>query len=299
MTRYRQVFLNLWSDEKFNQLSKPEPNARDLWIYLLIGRCTTSMPGVIPIGFLSLMEQLGWYADQPNMFDEGFQEGFQEGFEKRLLQCKEVFKELLDKGMIQADLKHKIIYLPKAKFYTPPDNPNVIKGWRYVWAELPECELKTIIKQDFESFLKGFKKGFLEVFQELSMKPWEVGFLNGIRNQEQEQEQDIASSSPPQNSKNGAVKKERVLELVDEEYLKSLRVDPTYKNIDVDFAYGKFLNWLNLKENKGKKATKKRFLFWLGREKPTNNQQRGRYDTRKKAEDLEARKAKYAGVCKD
>ena len=81
MGRYRKVEVSMWADDKFVSLSKPQPNAQSLWMYLLTGPCTTSLPGLIRIGEAGLAEEIGW----------------------PLKAFREAFGEVLSKGMAKAD----------------------------------------------------------------------------------------------------------------------------------------------------------------------------------------------------
>jgi hypothetical protein len=163
----RYIDQKMWGDAKFLALSKPAPNAQTLWIYLLIGPYTTSLPGLIRIGEAALAESLGWPI-------------------KALRDCVD---ELLRLGMIRVDWKSRLIWLPNAPGYNRPANPNVVKGWKSHWDLIPECELKT---QAFEAIRGAIP--FPEVFEDCcrngSRNALPSHFDNGIGNQGQGQGQD-------------------------------------------------------------------------------------------------------------
>lgn len=160
MARYRKVDVRMWSDAKFRSLSAAPPNAQTLWVYLLTNPETTSIPGLFRAGEAAIAEALGWDV-------KGFREPFQ---------------ELFRKGLAKADWKARLVWIPNALKHNPPENPNVVKGWRAAWDELPECSLKSEAHQHITETLKGFGKGLLE--------PFAKGCPNRMPNQEQEQEQE-------------------------------------------------------------------------------------------------------------
>lgn len=150
MARYRKIDVRIWSDAKIRQLSSPQPNAQSLWIYLLTNPDTTSLPGLFRAGEAGLAEALGWPL-------EGFREGF---------------RELSSGGLAKADWKARLVFLPNVIRHNPPENPNVIKGWKTPWDELPECDLKVEAYQLFKEFLEGFAKGFQEAFRGALPEPY-------------------------------------------------------------------------------------------------------------------------------
>jgi len=108
---------------------------------------------------------IGWLADEMRWPAERYRKAFQEA---------------LGKGFIQYDEKHYVIFITNHLRYNPPANPNVLKGWAKIYAEIPRCELKNTFYQT----LKGFVEDFHDTFQEAFMKAW----TNGSPIQEQKQE---------------------------------------------------------------------------------------------------------------
>jgi hypothetical protein len=160
MARYRKIDTRMWADGKFRELSSPGPSAKYLWVFLLTGPHTTNLPGLFRTGEMSLAEELGWSL-------EGFRKGF---------------AELLAKGLVRADWKARVVWIPNAIKYNPPDNPNVVKSWRDSWDEVPECPLKDEAYEALKGFTEGLSEGFGKAFRE--------GCAKGLANQEQEQEQE-------------------------------------------------------------------------------------------------------------
>lgn len=151
--RYRKIYPHMWADAKVVSLSKPQPNAQTLWVHLLAGEQTEIIPGVCRIGEAAFAEQLGWSV---------------EGLRKP-------FGELFRLGMVKVDWTARLVWVPNALRWNPPDNPNVVKSWREPWRHVPECELKHEIWQAFKIFLeplgKGFAEGFAQGFPEPYAKP--------------------------------------------------------------------------------------------------------------------------------
>jgi hypothetical protein len=120
MSRYRNLKVCTWTDEKVRDLSPIPACGQGLWIYLLTGPMTGPIPGLFRAGRAALIEELGWESDD---FDRTFQ-------------------ELVDRGMARADFKARLIWLPNGFRHNPPANPNVVKSWRSELAIIPECQLK-------------------------------------------------------------------------------------------------------------------------------------------------------------
>ena len=158
--RYSKVFRRMWNDAKFRRLSGPQANAQTLWLRLLTGPELTNIPGVFVGGEAALAEALGWDL-------EGFRKAF-----------AEVFRE----GLVKADWKARLVWVPKAIHYNRPESPNVIRSWRTQWDELPECELKAEAYRHLKAFVEGLTEPFGRAFAEALPDP--------SPNQEQEQEQE-------------------------------------------------------------------------------------------------------------
>jgi len=163
MARYRTVDIRIHSDEKYRNLTKPEPCGQYLFLYLLIGPHTGPIPGLFRLSLAGLADELGWTVET----------------------VSKPFAELFRNGMAKADWDARLVWLPNALKYNPPANPNVIKGWAKAWDELPECSLKDEAYRAFSSFLDGYSEPFRNGFETVS-KP----FGKPFRKQEQEQEQE-------------------------------------------------------------------------------------------------------------
>lgn len=158
----------MWNDEKFKLLSRAQPNAQTLWLFLLTGPHTTIVPGLFQAGEAQLAERLEWH----------------------LTAFRRCFAEIVDQGMVIADWPSHLVWLPNGLEYGRPDNQNQTKGWAYALDELPECHLKTVAVRAIKEFLKPLSKPLLEAFEKGLENGSGNGSSNGRVNQEQETEQE-------------------------------------------------------------------------------------------------------------
>lgn len=183
MSRYRKIEVKMWGDERFRELSPLPPSGQSLWLFLLTGPHTGPIPGLFRAGRAAMAEELGWE---------------QEAFDK-------AFKEVFDQGMVKADWKAKLVWVPKAIKYNKPENGNVVAGWAKEFEILPECALKyealNALKASVyvleASYQRAFEKAFEKALEKASAKAL------GIQEQEQEQETGAGQSTrtadaPPQ-----------------------------------------------------------------------------------------------------
>ena len=159
MARYRKIDTRMWGDSKFRELSSPQPSGKYLWMFLLTGPQTSNIPGLFHAGEMALSEELEWSV-----------EAFRQAFE-----------EASGKGLVEADWKARVVWVPNAVKYNQPESPNVVKSWRYAWDEIPECALKAAAHERLRVFMKDLGEGFAKAFAEACARP--------SPNQEQEQEQ--------------------------------------------------------------------------------------------------------------
>jgi hypothetical protein len=162
--RYSKVSRRMWNDEKFRALSAPAPNAQTLFTRLLSGPELSNIPGLFSAWEAGLAQALRWPL-------EGF---------------REAFAEVAGKGMAEADWDAGLVWVPNAIAYNRPESPNVVRSWRIVWDELPECALKRKAYEQLRTSLKGMGEAFRKAFDEACAHP----SPNQEQEQEQEQEQD-------------------------------------------------------------------------------------------------------------
>lgn len=154
---FRKVYFKIWQDKKFRQLSPPAPSAQHLWLYLLTGRHTVIVPGVIPYGPHEIEAALGWR--QFAMLGDDW---------KPANGCRtadDAFTELIDLEMLHVDEAAPLIWLPNALKYNPPAGPNGILSWRETWGRLPESHLIDEIAEHFRVFFKDKGANWLAAFE--------------------------------------------------------------------------------------------------------------------------------------
>jgi hypothetical protein len=169
--RYRRISTRMWGDEKFRRLSKPKPNGQSLWQFLLTGPQTTAVPGLFAHGEAGLAEMLEWPLA---------------GFRK-------AWRELEQLGMVKADWRARLVWIPNAVAHNPPESPNVVRSWRATVNDIPECALKVealaALGQRCKAFGEGFSVAFAEAFPESRRDPSPKALAN--QDQEQDQEQEV------------------------------------------------------------------------------------------------------------
>lgn len=166
--RFSKVSRRVWIDAKFCALSGPAPNAQTLWFRLLTGPELTNIPGLFQAWDAGLAQALRWPL---------------EGFRK-------AFEEVSAKGLVEADWRVGLVWVPNAIEHNRPESPNVVRSWGGTWDLTPECDLKTRAYQRLEAFTKGMGEGFAKAFAEACGKPSGKACPNQEHEQEQEQEQE-------------------------------------------------------------------------------------------------------------
>lgn len=112
---FSKVARRMWVDQKFSDLSAPQPSAQFMWIFLLTGPHVTSVPGLFVMGELGLAEHLNWDTEP----------------------SRACLRELIDSGMVRFDKPNRLMWLPNALRYNQPRSPKHVLGWRRHWADLP------------------------------------------------------------------------------------------------------------------------------------------------------------------
>jgi uncharacterized phage protein (TIGR02220 family) len=171
--RYRRISIRMWTDSRFLELSRPQPNAQTLWVYLLTGPHTGLIPGLFVAGEAALAEALEW----------------------PLPTFRKVLAEITSQGMARVDRRTRLVFLPRAVEHNPPANPNVVKAWRTALEELPECELRDQAEDVIRAFLESMGENFARAFPKASRKAFTKPCP--IQEQEQFQEQDQDQEVPP------------------------------------------------------------------------------------------------------
>ena len=152
---YRNVDVDMWDDENFLALSSAPANARDLWFYLLTGKCTGIIPGLYVFFVLGTAEYFRWNP-------------------KATQAC---FEEILDQGMARYDRHTRLLWLPKALAHgrNAPASANVVKSWRRMWRALPKCDLKMDAQVAMQLVLDGMGKSYGDAFRQVTGEvEWEA-----------------------------------------------------------------------------------------------------------------------------
>lgn len=155
--RYRKISTRMWADARFLMLSTPKPNGQSLWLYLLTGPHTNNIPGLFVAGEAMLAEALGWDM-------EGFREAFAElssevvADDMTEAQAMALRRRCVDghsEAMVKVDWNHRVVFLPASIKHNEPASPNVVKGWRVAWSEVPDCPLKLQAWESLHDSLKS------------------------------------------------------------------------------------------------------------------------------------------------
>ena len=191
--RWSAVTRAMWTDERFLDLSSPNPNAQTLWLYLLTTPHQIPIPGLLPLGPGAIADDLGWDTSD----------------------VRTHLKELEEAGMIMICRRPALIFLPRAIHHNQPANPNMIKGWRNGFDNLPECVLRgealTLLREGLKpSLVPAFDRIFANTAKQATVRAAERlspekrakinGSANGMRNQDQEQElinKNVEATSEP------------------------------------------------------------------------------------------------------
>lgn len=218
--RYSKVYRRMWADGRFRALSPIPPCGQGLWFYLLTNPRLNAIPGLFASSEAEMAESLDWPLKD---FRKAFAEVSAKGsFSDSGNGSAEDFEEaVLDRPLVYADWRNRVLWIPNAIGYNVPENPNVIRGWKTYWDEIPDCQLKyeawhtlKFFLEDFDKerekdFKKTSKKGskkfdakaFGDAFGETCDKPFVKSSVKGSGNQEQEQDKDkvkLKSLTPDQ-----------------------------------------------------------------------------------------------------
>lgn len=106
----------------------------------------------------------------------------------------EAFDEAFREGMVKADFKARVVWVPKAINHNRPESPNVVLSWAAEFDLVPECALKREALECLRVFVCGLGEAFAKAFDKAFGKPSCKPSPKAMPNQEQEQEQEKESS---------------------------------------------------------------------------------------------------------
>jgi uncharacterized phage protein (TIGR02220 family) len=92
---------------------------------------------------------------------------------------------------VRFDWRARVVFIPKAIVYNPPESPNVILSWPVAMDQIPECDLRQEAIAHLGAYVEGMGKAFREAFA----KAFGEARRHPMANQEQEQEQE--QENPP------------------------------------------------------------------------------------------------------
>lgn len=139
---YRKVKISMWDDEKFRELTPMPASGQSLFIYLLTGPCTGIIPGLFRAGRAAMAEELGWSIEDYDL----------------------ALGELIALGMVKADLKARLFWVPNAAKHNAPNSGNVVKAWANAFNYLPDCELKWEAYEVLKAACHGVSKAMGKAF---------------------------------------------------------------------------------------------------------------------------------------
>jgi hypothetical protein len=163
--RWRKLECCLWQDEIFRKLSPIPPCGQGLFIKLLTGPQSGPIPGLTRAGRAALAEEFEWSL---------------EDFDK-------VFQEASDLGLVEADWKCRLLYVPSAITANPPQSPNVITSWGSEWTVIPNGAIKTKAYEALKTACCNGGDKFSEAFAKTILKPNGTASQKPMPIQEQEQ----------------------------------------------------------------------------------------------------------------
>lgn len=150
--RFRKIEPRIYADAKFRGLSRPEANAQDLWIDLLISGRDRTIPGLVSATVAELAAVRRWELDATD----------------------KALAELERAGMLEADREAGLIWIRNRILGDAPRSPDNVKAWGGPnWAEVPECGLKSRAWNQTRAYFESRGEKFLEAFQAFVEKPFE------------------------------------------------------------------------------------------------------------------------------
>jgi hypothetical protein len=150
--RYSQVVRTIWSHPKFASLPAAKPNPQTLVLRLLIAPESGSVPGLFKAWDTTIARDLGW----------------------PLAAFNRCLAQVVEAEWAQYDAKTGVIWVPGAidQDANQPANPNVVRGWRTTFGELPECDLKRSAIAKFQAWAEAKSEAWVTALEEaLGQRP--------------------------------------------------------------------------------------------------------------------------------
>ena len=112
--------MRIWGRKSFRGLSRPSPNAQDLFVSFIIGPLTGALPGLFVAGPGAIAESMGWIVDEMTPF----------------------LRELQDAGMLLRDDECNLNFLPGAMEHNAPGSWQHLTRLGREFDGIPESGLK-------------------------------------------------------------------------------------------------------------------------------------------------------------
>lgn len=251
MARYRKIDVRIWNDRKFRELD----DSAKLAFLLLLTHPDTNQLGFIRSRSVSLAFDLGWQSDA----------------------MSNAIQTLCQMGMLMADEKAGLMFLPNFLKYNPPNGVNGAKSWAGLLDLLPECDLRDQALIRLKPLIDGLPEGTREGIPEDIMNAIRDAITHGnpqpsrIQEQEQEQEQDKKVVVAPKAKREPTVSFPDSLPAEWRQAALEVRKDITPERV-----------FLKLRGRYAPTTTKKTmgnwrkiFLGWIGREYPETGRSAG------------------------
>lgn len=141
MARYRKIDPRIWNDRGFMALRS---ESKLVFLYLLTHPGLTRL-GVMRASLPGLAAELTW----------------------NLPRFTKALDPLLQQDMVRHDPDAAFLWVKNFLKFNKPESPNVVRSWRHVWPEIPECDFKAQLSQTLKDYMKGFDEGFNKAFKEV------------------------------------------------------------------------------------------------------------------------------------
>lgn len=242
MARYRKIDVRIWNDRKFRELD----DSAKLAFLLLLTHPDTNQLGFIRSRSVSLAFDLGWQSDA----------------------MSNAIQTLCQMGMLMADEKAGLMFLPNFLKYNPPNGVNGAKSWAGLLDLLPECDLRDQALIRLKPLIDGLPEGTREGIPEDIMNAIRDAITHGnpqpSRIQEQEQEQDKKVVVAPKAKREPTVSFPDSLPAEWRQAALTIRQDVTPERVFLKLR-GRYAP-TTAKKTMGN--WRKIFLGWIGREYP-------------------------------
>ena len=137
---HRRVLVTEWH-------APMSPMARLVRLWLKTGDRTTHLPGVVLVGRAGVAEDMGLDDDV----------------------ARAALAELEDLGVIVADWRARVVWLPERLTECPPDSSKTVLGWLYQWAAVPACALRSRIERALVEHCAVRGRTFLDAARAIGM----------------------------------------------------------------------------------------------------------------------------------